>query len=143
MKIRNVKEGDLDSIARVAVEAMNPIYGERTFEENKEVALNSFRMCDKRFSFVAEEEGKVVGFSFSRIMVEPYAEFSYGMSIAVLPSYQGKGVGKALINKTIEVLKEEGFHEFKFHVLPDNEKAVGLYKKMGFEVKKWLMGREF
>ena len=143
MRIRNVEEEDLDSIARVAMEAMNPIYGERTFEENRELALNNFRMCDKRFSFVAEDERKVVGFSFSRIMVEPYAEFPYGLSIAVLPSYQGKGVGSALISKTIKVLKEKSFHKFKFHVLPDNEKAIGLYKKKGFEVEKWLMGKKF
>lgn len=46
--------------------------------------------------------------------------------------YQGKGLGKKLIEYTINDLKEKGFKEFTIGVEEDNERAKHIYFKYGF-----------
>ena len=46
--------------------------------------------------------------------------------------YQGKGLGKKLIEYTISDLKEKGFKEFTIGVEEDNERAKHIYFKYGF-----------
>ena len=143
MEIRNIVESDLDAVSVVCMNAMNPIYGEISLEENKRIVVNMFKLCDKNLSLLAEDEGKIIGYFFTKIHVEPWDEFPYVISFAVEPEYQSKGIGSMLMNKTIEILKEKNFKSLKFHVLPTNEKALNFYKKMGFEIEKVLMGKEF
>ncbi|PKL47051.1 MAG: hypothetical protein CVV42_14245 [Candidatus Riflebacteria bacterium HGW-Riflebacteria-2] len=59
-------------------------------------------------------------------------------SIGILPQYRGKGLGKAFVAKLILKLNEGGFSKVKLSVISNNEKAYGLYKKMGFEVERCL-----
>ena len=49
----------------------------------------------------------------------------------VLPEYQAKGVGKALLDAAIEALPE-GTDELLLDVLVGNAKAIGFYRKNGF-----------
>ncbi len=49
----------------------------------------------------------------------------------VLPEYQAKGVGKALLDAAIEALPEST-DELLLDVLVDNQKAIGFYRKNGF-----------
>jgi len=53
--------------------------------------------------------------------------------IYILPEAQGKGVGKALIEKVIAVAKENQSEVISLNVNKFN-KAVSFYKKIGFEV---------
>jgi len=46
--------------------------------------------------------------------------------------HQGKGLGKKLIEYTINDLKEKGFKEFTIGVEEDNERAKHIYFKYGF-----------
>ena len=47
--------------------------------------------------------------------------------------YRKKGVGRKLLGKVVDILKDEGFAEVELTVDPDNESAVGLYRRFGFK----------
>ena len=47
--------------------------------------------------------------------------------------YRKKGIGKKLLGEVVDILKYEGFAEVELTVDPDNESAVGLYKRFGFK----------
>jgi ribosomal protein S18 acetylase RimI-like enzyme len=47
--------------------------------------------------------------------------------------YRKKGIGRKLLGKVIDILKDEGFAEVELTVDPDNESAVVLYKNFGFK----------
>lgn len=47
--------------------------------------------------------------------------------------YQGKGYGKYLLKKVIDILKERGYHEFTIGVEDDNLKAQHIYHSFGFD----------
>ncbi|TDO49996.1 ribosomal protein S18 acetylase RimI-like enzyme [Kribbella sp. VKM Ac-2527] len=49
----------------------------------------------------------------------------------VLPEYQARGVGKALLDAAIEALPEDA-NELLLDVLVGNAKAIGFYRKNGF-----------
>ena len=54
------------------------------------------------------------------------------LGIAILKEYWGLGLGKALMEACIECAKEAGYTQLELNVVAENERAVALYKKMGF-----------
>ncbi len=47
--------------------------------------------------------------------------------------YRNKSIGKELLQKVIDILKDEGFKSVELTVSPGNEAARCLYKKFGFK----------
>ncbi len=47
--------------------------------------------------------------------------------------YRRKGIGRKLLQKVIDILKNDGFKEIELTVDPDNEAADRLYKNFGFK----------
>ena len=80
--------------------------------------------------FVAVLDGRVVGYIASISELDGTAHIA---SIAVHPSYRGRGVAKKLLKRLLETLKEKGFHEIKLEVRKSNIPAQNLYKSFGFK----------
>jgi len=91
---------------------------------------------------VAEFDGVIGGYIMSRVE-HIFSKFEklrirragHIVSIAVLPNYRGKGIGKALLLKCLDALKnvykcEEAFLEVRV----SNKTAIALYEKIGFEI---------
>ncbi|MDO9546324.1 MAG: N-acetyltransferase [Pelolinea sp.] len=55
-------------------------------------------------------------------------------NIAVLPAYQGQGIGKFLLYHTEETASKQGFKKISLTVDVKNEHAFRLYKKLGYKV---------
>ena len=57
------------------------------------------------------------------------------LGISILKEYWGLGLGKALMNACIQCAKEAGYTQLELNVVADNERALVLYKSLGF--KEW------
>ncbi len=55
-------------------------------------------------------------------------------NLAILPRYQGRGVGTAAVNLIHDTVKELGFEKAKGRIRPENDEVLHIYKKKGFEV---------
>jgi ribosomal-protein-alanine N-acetyltransferase len=96
---------------------------------------------------VATVDGKVIGYIMCRVEVG-LSNFGFGgllkkghiVSIAVLPEYRRKGVGKALINTAIEGMRFYNAKQCFLEVRMTNISAVGMYKNLGFEVTRTIHG---
>lgn len=67
-------------------------------------------------------------------------EFPAHLHIDILANLQGKGAGKALMQRLFEHLKKNSVPGVHLGVDGANENAIGFYKKIGFEVlenKDW------
>lgn len=53
-------------------------------------------------------------------------------AISVAPTHQGRGIGKALMETLIEAAKRAGYEQMELEVVSINDKALGLYRKLGF-----------
>ncbi len=56
------------------------------------------------------------------------------LGIALYHKYTGMGIGKVMLETAISLAKEMGYEQIELEVVADNERAIALYKKMGFEI---------
>lgn len=80
-------------------------------------------------SIVYEIDDKVVGFNFIHI----WGSFAWFGPFGVHPEYQGRGIGKALIEQTIKVLKEDyKVSTIGLNTMPESQYNLGFYMNLGF-----------
>jgi len=60
------------------------------------------------------------------------AHIVYLGGVAIHPSFAGKGFGKLMIKDVLEYAISIGFVRIELSVAVNNEKAISVYKKMGF-----------
>ena len=53
--------------------------------------------------------------------------------IDILREYWEMGIGKALLKACIQCAKDAGYLQLELNVVAENERAVALYRSMGFE----------
>lgn len=54
--------------------------------------------------------------------------------IALYQKYTGKGIGTAMLGKMIQIATDIGLEQLELEVVADNQRALSLYQKMGFEI---------
>ena len=84
---------------------------------------------------VAEDEGKVVGAVWTRIMND-YGHIddkTPSFAISLYREYRGRGIGTKLMQEMLNLLKEKGYKRASLAVQKANY-AVRMYKKVGFEI---------
>jgi GNAT superfamily N-acetyltransferase len=116
-----MEEEDLEEIIRI---------DETTFKrpEPRSIKnLSALRMSDPEGCFVLKDESKIVGYNYSKTM----GNQGYLGPLGIIQSYQNKGLGKALITKSIDYLIKN-CNVIGLEVLPENGNVIGLYQRMGF-----------
>ena len=80
--------------------------------------------------FVADDGGTVVG--------PCYLHLGAGradLGMAITDGYRGAGLGRRLLEAGIEWARAAGAHKVVLEVWPDNDRAIGLYERLGFVVE--------
>ena len=91
---------------------------------------------------VGEIEGKIIACAGIKI----YLDEAEGMTIAVLPEFQGRGIGKKILTEIIKIAKRRGAKSMIFEVRVSNVPALHIYQKFGFKIvgriKRYYMSGE-
>ncbi|MBW2410321.1 MAG: GNAT family N-acetyltransferase [Deltaproteobacteria bacterium] len=69
----------------------------------------------------------------------PEKRVIYINHILVTKGYQGRGLGRALINHVRDIARKETIKEIGLDVWAFNEKAIGFFKKQGFSAYNQVM----
>lgn len=56
------------------------------------------------------------------------------MGIALYQEFTGLGIGRAMIGALLKIAGEKGFEQVELEVVKGNERAIRLYRDMGFEI---------
>jgi ribosomal protein S18 acetylase RimI-like enzyme len=134
MQIRQMRSDDLSQVNSIFARA----FSEARVEEG--LKHNRVSPCRPEFmkmyldrsgegAFVAEDRQRVAGFSFSHL----YGLTGWMGPIAVLPRYQGAGVGKTLVTRSVDYLRARGAKIMGLETMPRNFRNIGFYMRLGFE----------
>lgn len=128
---------DIDPVMEVMRDSFDPAYGEAWTAPQ---CAGLLPMPGVWLS-LARQRGDVVGFALGRVVLHE-AEL---LLLAVRRDAQGKGAGKALLSRFIEVARRRGAEQLHLEVRDGNH-AIRLYTQAGFgEVgrrKNYYQGRD-
>ncbi|QHJ71362.1 GNAT family N-acetyltransferase [Planococcus halotolerans] len=135
-QIRNMKPEDIKDVQHVAKMSWNDTYEGIIPAHIQENFLNSaysdemmMRRLDVSSLYVAEAEAQIVSFAnFSTVKEEGKVELG---AIYLLPEFQGKGVGTALLNEGIK--NAQNASKVFINVEKENETGVTFYKAKNFK----------
>lgn len=94
------------------------------------------------WAFVAETEGRIVGFALYYIRYSTWkGQRMYLEDILVTEEWRGKKIGKMLFDRLIEEAREKKFQGMAWQVLEWNEPAINFYKKYNARFDaEWVNG---
>ncbi|MBR6536533.1 MAG: GNAT family N-acetyltransferase [Lachnospiraceae bacterium] len=139
--LRNAKEED----AQMLISSLKTLCGETPFlaKEPEEITLT----VEEEIEFIRtqnESEGNLFLIGFCDGVYVGNCSFMgmslcrnkhrVSMGIALLQKYTGCGIGIKMIETLVAVAKEKGIEQMELEVVTRNERAIGLYQKMGFEI---------
>ena len=108
---------------------------EQGTDEEREARLlgETERSCNE-VELVAIIDGRIVGSAGvsavrSRRKVAHRARFG----ISILKEYWGMGIGRVLMDASIDCARQAGYTQLELDVVADNEGAMSLYRRAGFE----------
>ncbi|MBM3402166.1 MAG: GNAT family N-acetyltransferase [Bacteroidetes bacterium] len=138
MRIRNASPQDIPVISDLAEQIWWPSYRDIISDDQISFMLKDMyseeslkKQLDSKIEFIlAERENIPIAFAgFSLIEPEVYKLHK----LYVLPSEQGKGTGKKLIEYISNIAREQGAKILELNVNRGNP-ASEFYKKVGFEI---------
>ncbi len=134
IKIRKANDKDLPAIFDLIQELAE-------FEKGLHKVTNSLeQMLDEKDLFqcyVAEQRGEVIGMALYYFVYYTWVGKSmYLEDLIVKEDHRGKNIGTMLMEKIMEVAREENCKRFRLQVLTWNEPAISFYEKHGFTVDR-------
>ena len=137
LKIRLFKKEDADKVSSLVIKTLKETnskdYSNEYIEENISymTSTNIIQKASWTHYYVVEVENEIVGCGAIGPYYDKLDESSLFM-IFVLPEYQGKGIGRLIID-TLE--KDEYFIRSKRIEIPSSITACDFYIKMGYSFK--------
>jgi GNAT superfamily N-acetyltransferase len=143
--VRRATAEDADAVGRVQVETWRVAYQGLMPDE----AIAAFDVEERQrlwreglareprpgsATFVAELDGEVVGFaSLGRSRDDESANEAELYAIYLLPSRWDQGIGRALLERAEESMREFGFERALLWVMEGNERGERFYRAAGWE----------
>lgn len=110
--------------------------GERNITvEQQRSRIEAMQETDNSNIFVAEEEGRLVGYLFAIGGAAKRNKHSAYLVIGILQEYTSRGIGRQLFVALQDWAIQKQLHRIELTVMSHNERAIALYKKMGFEIE--------
>jgi len=122
MLIREIEAEDVMEVLKIEYECFNYPYPPN---------MINYLYSNFEDTFLVAEVDKVVGY----VIGIPYNDEGHVISLAVSEGYRNLGIGRALMNKIIEIFQnEKEVSKIRLEVREGNKRAISFYEKMDFKV---------
>lgn len=138
--IRKVKIEDADEMNRI----LNAITKSADKTDFRQIIKEQV-IKDDEASFVAEVNGKVVGFMISYILYGGFGveKSAWIATLGVDSKFMGQGIGKRLAEEIFKVYKDRGITHIFTSVSWDSGDILSFFKTLGFDRSSFInLGRE-
>jgi ribosomal protein S18 acetylase RimI-like enzyme len=143
--IRPYRPEDLARLQEITAQTFGPVSIDRNMEQlfgpfgqggwqgRKVAAIADDCKLQPDGVFVAEDPQthKPIGYITTRL--SQTSKIGWIPNLAVDPAYQGKGLGRALIQYAIDFFRQSGMEVAKIETLEQNPIGQGLYPTLGFK----------
>ncbi len=126
--LRPATRRDLDGL--LALEAA--CFGDRQFGRDAVVWI----LDDENAATIVEDRGGIVG----SVMAAFDREACRVLSVAVLPGWRRRGIGRALMDAVEQLARGRGFPIVRLEVGVRNDGAIEFYKRLGYKIDGVLHG---
>jgi ribosomal protein S18 acetylase RimI-like enzyme len=121
--VRPARREDWDAIAATDLAAFAP-----PWQMSREVIREAIALAD--WLTVAEAEGEVVGYQ----LATPSQPGAHLARLAVQPSWQGQGIGAALVRDLLEYANRRNYREVTVNTQDTNAASLNVYQRLGFRL---------
>lgn len=134
-QIRRLKVDDAEAITQIyAAITRRPVDTDfkRVVEDH---AQDGEQAC-----FVAEHQGKVVGFMISYILTAGFGETksAWIATVGVDPDFMGQGIGAEMARKIFDIYKAAGIDKVYTAVRWDSVDLLSFFKTLGFDRSEFI-----
>ncbi|HEX7094903.1 MAG TPA: GNAT family N-acetyltransferase [Acidimicrobiales bacterium] len=131
-QVRRARPDDVDAWYRVLDEVASEgrWIGREAPVDRDDAAFLAWLERPDAAVFVAELDGELVGSIRAEVS---FGIMSFGMWVAA--AARGRGIGRALVDAVVAWAREVGAHKVSIEVWPHNERALRLYRSMGFVIE--------
>ena len=135
LKIRKIRLEDADEIERIQAQITKSCSKTDFYHIIKDQLKKN-----EDASFVAEIDGKIVGYMISYIV---YAGFgidkgAWIVTFGVDPKFMGQGIGKKLAEEIFKTYKKKGIKYIYTSVRWDSVDLLSFFKTLGFERSEFI-----
>ncbi len=135
MKIRNMQIDDYDKVYALWCSCSG--LGLNSIDDSRE-GIAKFLARNPATCFVAEEQGQIIG----AILAGHDGRRGHIGHTAVSAAHRRHGIGKLLVETTLNALKQQGISKVNLVVFSDNENGNLFWDKMGFVKRSDLIYRD-
>ncbi|MCS7462157.1 GNAT family N-acetyltransferase [Paenibacillus doosanensis] len=145
VEIKKCGPEDLHKLQEISMETFNDTFKEQNSPENMKAYLEkafNARQLEKELSdpssefyfvYLNEQLAGYLKVNANESQSEPMGEHSLEIErIYMRRSFQGKGLGRHLLNKAMDIASGQNKKTIWLGVWEKNENAIAFYKKMGF-----------
>jgi len=126
---------DVDQISRIYADiTMNDV------DPDFKRVVEDHARSDDEACFVAESDGKVVGFMISYIITAGFgmAKSAWIATLGVDPSCMGQGIGAGMAEETFKYYKSQGIENVYTSVRWDSTDMLSFFKTLGFDRSNFI-----
>lgn len=141
VKIRSAEEVDRDAVWQILEPVIRAGETYTLPRDMSRADALAFWFAAGHEVFVAEENGQIAGTYFMRANQKGGGAHVANCGYVTAGKAEGRGVARAMCAHSLERARARGFRAMQFNfVVSSNERAVRLWKKMGFEIVGTLPG---
>jgi ribosomal-protein-alanine N-acetyltransferase len=120
-ELRGVRPVDIDALIELDQKAFKGIWS-----NTRDELLEAYQTAS--ISTVLEYEGELIGYQISTAS----AWGAHLARLAVHPSWQGRGIGNAIVTDLMGQVRKRGYHRLTVNTQEDNLRSLSLYRRLGF-----------
>lgn len=134
-RIRRLKVEDAEAIAQIYADiTRSPV------EPDFKSVVEEHAKSGEQACFVAEHQGKVVGFMISYILTAGFGEAksAWIATLGVDPNFMGQEIGASMAQKIFDIYKAAGIDNVYTTVRWDSTDLLSFFKTLGFDRSKFI-----
>lgn len=139
LEIRRLSACSFDEAVRAWNEGFQGYFVDMTLSLDRYLSRLQREGLSPEFSLMAFCDGKLAGFLLNGFRTNAGPRVAWNGGTGVSPQFRGRGVGKALMQATVDLYQESAIQIATLEAISENEPAISLYRQFGYEVVDGLV----